>query len=247
MKERVFVIIAAAGSGTRLKEADSQSKKSHNILIKVKTKVRKAGLPKQFLKLKNKPVILHSLIAFQNSRLINSVIIAARKEYFSLIKKLSIRYKITKIADVVEGGSTRFESVKKAFARIKANEKDVVLIHDGARPFIDSKSIERIVLAAKKFNAVIFGRKIYDTVKRGKRGYVSKTLDRENLWMIQTPQAFRYKILKSAYRRNKNRRVFTDESALLESAGFKVKIIGGSLGNVKITRPQDLEVMKKII
>jgi 2-C-methyl-D-erythritol 4-phosphate cytidylyltransferase len=233
---KVFAIITAAGSGSRFSTA------------KVSGKHKSITLPpKQFVSLKGKPVILYSLLAFQKSRLIDEIYVPSIPKYFDFIHNLSVKNRISKLTALVEGGKTRFESVRNAFFQIDGKPNDLVIIHDAARPNIDIKMIKTLINTAQKYGEVIPGIKINETVKKQKKGVITGTIDRNNLWLIQTPQAFRYKILKKAYEKAGRRNNFTDESSVVENSGFKVRIIEGNKYNTKITCPEDLKVLKKLL
>ncbi len=235
---KVTAILTAAGSGSRffrsarLWNGQAASKKQ---------------LPKQFLKLKGKPVILYSLRAFQKCRLINEIFVTAENSYFDLIHKIAFKNRITKLTTLVEGGKTRYDSVRNAFKQIEGKPDDLILIHDAARPNINVKAIGKLVNTAVKYGEVIPGTKISETVKKEKKSTVTETIDRSNLWTVQTPQVFRYKILKKAYERAGRKNNFTDEASLVENAGFKVRIIEGSRDNIKITAPEDIKLLKKLM
>ena len=223
---KVYAIVAAGGTGSRFKSSSSR--------------------PKQFLKLNNKPVILYSLLALQKCKAVNHITVSADKKYFPLIRRLAKKHRITKLTVFAEAGKTRFESVRNAFRKIKGSENDLVLIHDSARPMINKSDVEKIIEEAKKSRAVIYGIKVSDTIKKSSEGYVSKTIDRKNLWLIQTPQIFSYKILSDAYNKSK-KKSYTDEAALAEWAGYDVRIIDGKRRNVKITAADDFEIVRKLI
>jgi 2-C-methyl-D-erythritol 4-phosphate cytidylyltransferase len=229
MTRKVFAIMTAAGSGKRFRKLSGQN------------------MPKQFLKLYGKPVILHSLIALQKSKFVNEIIISANGKYFDLIHKLAEKNSITKLTKLTEGGKTRFESVKNAFKQIVGLKNDLVLIHDAARPNINTKLTDEILKQANKYGEVIIGTKVSDTVKLEKNSYAVETLKREHLWTVQTPQVFRFGVLEMAYKRCGRRKDFTDESSLVEYAGCRVKIIEGPTDNIKITSPHDFALLKKII
>ncbi len=233
---KVFAIITAAGSGSRFSAAKPTGKQEKITLH-----------PKQFVSLNGKPVILYSLLAFQKSRLINEIYVSSIPSYFDFIHNLSVKNRISKLTALVEGGKTRFESVRNAFFQIDGKANDLVLIHDAARPNVDKKMIEILINTALKYGEVIPGIKISETVKKEKKGIITGTIDRNNLWLIQTPQVFRYKILKKAYEKAGRRNDFTDESSVVEYAGFKVRIIEGNKYNTKITGPEDLNVLKKLL
>jgi 2-C-methyl-D-erythritol 4-phosphate cytidylyltransferase len=225
----VYAIVTAGGSGTRFR------------------RLSRTKIPKQFVLLNNEPVIVHSLLVFQKSKLIDGIIISSEKQHFDSLRQLAAKYNITKLICLTEGGKTRFLSVKNAFAFIKGSGKDLVLVHDAVRPNIDIKFIKSLIDSARKFNCVIPALPLSETVKKSIRGFVENTIDRRNLFAIQTPQCFNYLILYNAYKKFPNDIGFTDEAALVERAGYKVKIIPGKTGNVKITVPEDLSFLKKIM
>jgi 2-C-methyl-D-erythritol 4-phosphate cytidylyltransferase len=225
---RIIAIVTAAGSGSRFSS-------------------NRRGLPKQFQNLNGLPVIIHSLRVFQNSRLIEEVIISADPKYFDFLHRLSNKHKISKLTTLVEGGKTRFQSVKNAFFQTEGKKGDRILIHDAARPNIGRKPVEDLISASKKFGEVIPGIRISETVKREKSGIVHQTVDRNNLWLVQTPQVFRHEVLLKAYQKAGRKSDFTDESALVEFAGYKVRIIEGEKNNIKITTPDEIKTLKKLM
>jgi 2-C-methyl-D-erythritol 4-phosphate cytidylyltransferase len=228
--KKTFVIVTAAGEGKRFKALSKQN------------------TPKQYLNLAGAPVILYSLAAFQKCRAAGEIIVSASRRDFDFIHKLAVKNKITKLAKLAEGGRTRFHSVKNAFLQIEgASGNDLVLIHDAARPNISAGLVNKILAQAYKDGEVIIGNQISETVKRSKEGYAAETLKREDLWTVQTPQVFRYKVLESAYKKCGRKNDFTDESSLVEYAGYRVKVIEGPKDNIKITSPYDLARLKKII
>ena len=223
-----FAIITAAGSGSRF----SPGKKS---------------IPKQFIRLEGKPVILFSLEAFQKCRQIDEILVSADNSYFDFIHSLAVKNGITKLTTLAEGGRTRFISVKNAFFQISGKPGDLIFIHDAARPNINRKFVEELLTSALKYGEVIPGIKIDETVKRENKGIVTRTINRDNLWTIQTPQVFRYSVLKKSYKKAGRKNDFTDEAGLVERAGYKVRLIKGSRDNIKITTQEDLQILKKIM
>ena len=186
-------------------------------------------------------------MALQKCPFIKQIIITADKKFFYLIHSYSIKYKITKLTYLVEGGKTRFNSVKNAFNQIVAGDNNLVLIHDAARPNIDSKLINSILGFAQHKGNTVIGVRISDTVKREKSGIIDETLNRDELWTVQTPQIFRYKDLKESYKKVKSKKIFTDESSLVESAGFKVNLFEGPKNNIKLTTIDDLNLLKQLM
>jgi 2-C-methyl-D-erythritol 4-phosphate cytidylyltransferase len=227
---KITAILTAAGSGSRFSGSSSKT------------------LPKQFLNLNGKPVILYSLMAFQKCRLIDEIFVTAHNSHFDLIHKIVFKNRITKLTILVEGGKTRFESVRNAFHQINAMPGDLVLIHDAVRPNIKRNAVEVLINNAVKYGEVIPGTPINETVKRVKNSIITETVNRNGLWMVQTPQLFRYKVLKKAYEKTAGmEKNFTDEAALVENAGYKVRLIEGKRENIKITSPGDLKLMKKLM
>lgn len=222
--KKAYAIITAGGTGSRFKSS---------------------AKPKQYVTLNGKPVILYSMLVFQKCKEINEIIISADKQYFDYLHNLAVKNKITKLTRLVEGGKSRFQSVKNAFRSIEgAAKNDIVLIHDAARPNIDAKLVNGLLSHSSE---VITGCRITETIKKDKNGYVKETVSRENLWTVQTPQAFRYGVLENSYKKCGKKNDFTDESALVEHAGYKVKLIEGSRNNIKLTTPDDLALLKKLM
>jgi 2-C-methyl-D-erythritol 4-phosphate cytidylyltransferase len=228
MKLKVTAIITSAGSGSRFA-------------------VKRESKPKQYQLLSGKPVILHSMMAFQNCGDIDEIIISAGKKYFDLIHSLAGKHSIMKLGSLVDGGKTRFESVKNAFNQISGSKNDIVIIHDAARPSISAEFVTSVISAAKKKGNVVPALRVSETIKRAGNGVVKETLNREELWLVQTPQAFRFADLEVSYNKARRKKDFTDEASLIEYAGYKVRIIPGLKNNIKITTPDDLHLLKKIM
>lgn len=223
---RIHAILTAAGSGKRFRDHSKNN-----------------SLPKQFLKLNGKPVILYSLSALQKSKMIEDIIITSDKRYFDLIHSIAAKNKITKLTALVEGGRTRFISVRNAFIQLNGNKNDLVLIHDAVRPAVTTAMIDNIIRAARKYGDVIYGTKICETVKKEKNSFVAETLDREHLWAIQTPQIFRFDTLKNSYNISRKKDNYTDEASMVEEAGYKVRLLEGNPDNIKITTKRDFTIL----
>lgn len=224
---KVSAIIAAGGAGTRIK-----SKKA-----------------KQYLSLDQRPILIHTLIVFERIKLINEIILVVpEKDLFYVQKELLPPYKLTKIKSVVAGGKERQDSVKNGLSAI-SDKTDIVVIHDAVRPFIHDKMISAVVFEAKKTGAATLGVKSKDTIKIIRRNnLVSATIPRDNVWLTQTPQAFKYKILKKAYiNTHKDKFHGTDDASLVERIGQKVKMVEGSYENIKITMPEDIIIAKALM
>ncbi len=230
ISKNIHVIITAGGSGKRFNETRTNAAK-----------------PKQYLNLLGKPVILHSLLKFQKIKEVKSIIISAQRKYFNFIHALASKYKITKLKTLVDGGSTRFLSVRNAFNELNCLHDDIVMIHDAARPNVTSGELKMLRDISFKEGEVILGRKVTETIKKTFKDVVSETISREFMWLIQTPQAFRYSVLSKSYILAGSKIDFTDESSLVEYAGFNVRVIEGSRNNIKITTLDDFKTLKKIM
>jgi 2-C-methyl-D-erythritol 4-phosphate cytidylyltransferase len=225
---RVHAILTAAGSGLRFNTAKHQQ----------------AHIPKQFLKLHGQPIILYSLLTLQKNRSVDEIIISSKNQYFNFLHSIAVQNNISKLTKLVEGGKTRFLSVRNAFMQIEALPSDLVLIHDSARPAIDLKMLEEIIAQARRHGEVIYGTSVSETVKREKNNIITETVKREHLWTVQTPQVFRYKVLADSYKTAGKKIDYTDEAALIENAGFRVRIVEGSRKNIKLTTLEDLQILK---
>jgi 2-C-methyl-D-erythritol 4-phosphate cytidylyltransferase len=227
---KVIAVLTAAGSGSRFFKAS-----------------RKPDLPKQFLKINGQEVFLFSLAVFQRCKQINEIYITAERKYFDKIHDTAVKNKISKLTTLVEGGKTRFESVRNAVYQLKAEPDDLVLIHDAARPNISIEFVRSMIKEAKRFGEVIPVLRLSDTIKVVSKGYVKETIDRENLRAVQTPQIFRHRVLIDSYKKNRRKKDFTDESALVERAGYRVRIIDGLRENIKITTQEDVVYFKSLL
>jgi len=216
----IKVIIPASGSGTRFG----------------------GNIPKQFLKIEGKEILAHAISAFNQIRSIDEIIIATKQEYFEKIKLIIRKNNFFKISRIVEGGKMRQDSVYRALMNLDCSENDFILVHDAVRPFISRDKILELIKEVKKHNCVILGLPVSETLKKiDKRNYVKDTIDRKNIWSIQTPQAFRYDILKKSFEKAyKDNFTGTDESSLAEHSGYNVKVIEGEKTNIKITLKADL-------
>jgi 2-C-methyl-D-erythritol 4-phosphate cytidylyltransferase len=224
-RSRVVAIIPAAGSGKRLGSREK----------------------KPFMSLGGKPLITYALKALNLSGYIDTIIIAAQASSIKRLKGIIKRYGINKARVVTKGGKTRAESVRNCFDLI-TEPCDIVLIHDAARPFPLKDMIKKTVLLAKRYGACITAIRQTDTVKlANKRLFVKRTLDRSSLWSAQTPQAFRYSLLKKAIESTVTGQDITDDASVLERIGKRVKILEGSARNIKITTKEDLKIAEALL
>ena len=197
-----------------------------------------SSTPKQYLLLKGQPILHYTLQAFEACEWVNSVTLVVPENDIGEARK-KWDYKIVK--NIVEGGKERQDSVYNGFKAIDA-DTDIVIVHDGVRPFVTPDLIRRSIEAAQQFGAVITAIPVNDTIKQvDDEDFVTRTVDRNGLWRVQTPQAFQYAILDQAFQKAVNDSYYgTDEASLLENAGIKLKIIEGSELNIKITRKEDI-------
>lgn len=215
----VSVIIAAAGRGKRMG----------------------APVNKVFLPLADQPVLLHSIAAFSACSQVDDLVIVVAAEEVEQVKSMMNQFPCRKPYQIVAGGSERQYSIANALKALSPNT-DIVLVHDGARPLIASETIEAAISAAREHEAAIVAVPVKDTIKTvDANGFVIATPERKTLWSIQTPQAFAYRTLCKAYSYAEQSGVLaTDDAALVEQIGVRVKIVQGSYTNFKITTPEDL-------
>lgn len=219
------VIIAAAGMGVRLK----------------------GKIPKTLVKVGDKPLVAFCLKAFEKSSLVKSIILVGAPHHLDAYRKIVKALKLKKVVKIVPGGKTRSESVAHG---LDALDKDtqLVAIHDGARPFIRLNVIKKAIEIAEKDAAAIVAVPVKSTIKQVDpiSMTVEETLERSKIWEIQTPQVFQRDLLLKAHRDHVDPDV-TDDAALVERLGVKVKIVRGDYDNIKITTPEDLVLAKALI
>jgi len=204
---------------------------------------------KILLHLDDKPIIYYTIKVFHECEFIDKIIIVTKTEDIEYIKKLASSNEFNKVENVVGGGNERQDSVNNGLLQItdsKAN--DVVIVHNAANPFVSKKTIADVVNAANKYGAAAVGFKAKDTIKEvDEKGFVVKTIDRSNLWHMQTPQAIKYSLAVKAFKKaNEEGIKATDDVALVELLGKKVKIIESNAENIKVTTPIDLSVGRQI-
>jgi len=233
---RVFVILPAAGIGTRMSQGSGGASG--------------AATPKQFLSIGGVPVLVHCLRAFLAVERVEAVYIAVRRPEIERVAALVAEFGLGKV-HVVEGGENRQQSVSNALTQLIAEttcaEDDVVLVHDAARPLIDPATIDRTIDAVVEFGAAIVGLPAVDTIKQVERtahgAIITATIPRERIVQAQTPQGGRCGLLKRAFAEAEaDEFAGTDEASLLERAGNVVAVVQGSAKNFKITQPGDIEL-----
>ncbi len=207
-----------------------------------------SSIPKQYIKVLGKELIVYTLEIFQNCSLVDNIVIAAQKNYFDILNNIKQNYNLNKISKIVEGGDERQYSVYNAFNSLTLHDDDLVIVHDAARPLISDKLLCNAIVFAKSLGSVVVALKAKDTLLKGINGKVKSYIDRKNIYYAQTPQIFKYKILKKAFENaNKTKFLATDESMLVKNINVDVNIFEGETTNFKITTTADLELFKKII
>lgn len=216
------------------------------IIVAAGSSSRMGGASKQLLSIGGIPVLARTLLAFENARSIKDIVIVARESDILGFQMLAEKYLITKVTDIVEGGSCREESVKNGILRL-SDETECVLIHDGARPFVTEEIIESVADAAKEYGAVTCAVAVKDTLKVAEDGVVSKTLDRNTVFSVQTPQGFNFAQFKKSILSKPDLSLFTDDCSVAEADGIKVHIVEGSYNNIKITTKEDIYIAEGIL
>jgi len=219
-EEKVGAVITAAGKGERM-----------------------AGVDKLFSLLNGEPVLAHSVSTFENSPLVDRIVVVLREDTIGQGVKLVAEKKWRKVTDVCPGGDRRQDSVLNGLKLL--SDCEWVIIHDGARPFVNEDMIARGLESACESGASVAAVPAKDTIKMvGDDCFVTRTPPRTGLWAAQTPQMFRLDIIKKAY--GEVTRDVTDDASLVEQTGVKVKVFRGSYDNIKITTPNDLELAEII-
>lgn len=212
----VPVVIVAAGNSSRMK-----------------------GIDKQLTELLGMPVLARTLRAFEQNSLISEIVVVTREDKIQSVYELAKKYSVTKLSSVELGGKSREESVKNGLIKLSGKYKKA-LVHDGARPLVSSAVISRVASFLSEEDCVVCGVKIKDTIKKiNAEGVVEQTLNREELIAVQTPQGVNIESFLS-FAKDKPLENFTDDAALLEAAGVRVKTVEGDMKNIKITTPEDM-------
>ncbi len=208
---------------------------------------RMAGLDKMLTPLAGRPVVMHSLLAFQRSDLVDEIVLVAREELEERLRLLAENAGVSKLRFVVRGGATRAESSRHGVGAL-SKETEVVLVHDAARPLVSAELIARVVDAAIRENAAIPAVPVVATIKQEEDGAATATVDRSRLREAQTPQGFRRGVLARAFAAAiRDGFHGTDEASLVERTGARVAIVAGEARNVKITVPEDLAVADALL
>ena len=202
---------------------------------------------KQLIEICGKPVIAHTLAAFENALTVDDIIIAVRKQDMIAVYDIISYFGVKKVKSVVCGGTTRQQSVLSGLEC--AGDADYIAVHDGARALVRSGQIDEVISAAYTYKAAMLGVPMKDTVKTvGKNRMTTGTADRSLMWLAQTPQAFEAGILKAAMEKAiAEHKDYTDESQLVEALGHGVYLVNGGYDNIKITTPDDIALAEQIL
>ncbi|MBI4417823.1 MAG: 2-C-methyl-D-erythritol 4-phosphate cytidylyltransferase [Ignavibacteriales bacterium] len=226
-RPKIYAIIPAAGSGTRL------------------------GGPtaKQFVQLGETPLLVHTLRRFEETSQVDEVGLAVPENTIAEVEQLIGRYHLNKVSKVVAGGAHRQDSVYNVLRLLQLRPSDIILVHDGVRPFVPAGLIARVIAECGVHDAAVPAVQPKDTIRRSNGGgFFDQTLDRTALWLVQTPQAFKAGVLIKAFEKAlKDKFSATDEAALVERIGIKAKIVEGSHDNIKITTREDLDLGERIL
>ncbi|MBE5103687.1 MULTISPECIES: 2-C-methyl-D-erythritol 4-phosphate cytidylyltransferase [Priestia] len=218
------IIVLAAGQGKRMK----------------------AGRNKQFLTIQNVPLIIHTLQKFEQDPWCSGIVLVVNEKEVEIFEELLIEYPIQKVQSLTVGGDERQHSVYNGLKSLK--QAQMILIHDGARPFVQQNTIHELVEKAASDKAAVLAVPVKDTIKRVEQGTVIETVERSSLWAIQTPQAFLFDVVMDAHEKAKtNEYLGTDDASLVERAGQKVSIVEGNYDNIKLTTPEDLLYAEAIL
>jgi 2-C-methyl-D-erythritol 4-phosphate cytidylyltransferase len=220
-----IAIIVAAGSGTRFG----------------------GDKPKQFLEIGGKPILIHTLEKFENCPLIHEIILVISADQMVNYREIAMKYHLRKVSKIVFGGKTRAESVSKGFSLIDSQTAEIVIVHDGARPFVAIDEITETIKKAQETGAACLVAPVSDTIKEVAGGRIVNTIDRSKLRRALTPQAFHYELLRNAYYCADLSEAVTDECMLLEKLGFRIAVVEGSAKNIKITTREDLGIAENLL
>ncbi|MBL4679006.1 MAG: 2-C-methyl-D-erythritol 4-phosphate cytidylyltransferase [Mucilaginibacter sp.] len=217
-----YAIIVAGGSGSRMQSA----------------------LPKQFIELCGEPVLMHTIRAFIESDAAPKIILALNSSYHELWAELCTEHNFTIPHTVIAGGETRFHSVKNALDTITA-EDAIVAVHDAVRPLTSKQTIDESYRVAATSGTAITAVKSRDSIRQ-MNGELTTCLDREGIYLVQTPQTFKASLLKKAYEQPYTG-LFTDDASVAEKTGVHITLIEGSHSNIKITFPEDITIAEALL
>lgn len=231
---KIAAIVVAAGSGSRMNSPEK----------------------KQFMDLCGMPVLMYSLMAFEENEAVDQVTVVTGEEDMERVLRLCIQYRISKVKNIVPGGDMRFRSVYNGLCALPP-ETDYVLIHDAARPLITQEIIQNCIRGAVMNRACVAAVKEKNTIKRAdEKGFAKETIDRADLYEVQTPQAFSYRLILEAYYHLKKTieeyhpdvSKITDDAVIVENmTSSRVLFVEGDYRNLKITTPEDMVIAKALL
>lgn len=225
MNDNIVAVVPAAGLGKRLGP----------------------GTNKPFLSILGKPIIIWTLEALSSVSEISEIIPVFRESDMESGIALCERYRLSKVKQMAPGGKERQDSVYNGLRLLQSNT-GIVVIHDGARPLIESSLVKQAIADIEGFDGVIAGVPVKNTIKEVENTIVKKSLKRDSLWSIQTPQVFRYGSIMEAYARAMEEGFYsTDDSALMERTGCRIRLVIGSYDNIKVTTPDDIPVAEMLL
>lgn len=204
-------------------------------------------IPKQFLSLKGIPLFIYTLKVFEDHPHCKGIHLVVPKDFKNFVTEAITKFALKRVLNIHEGGSTRQESVYNGLKDI-IDKEEIILVHDGVRPLVDSKIITEVYKATLKWGAAIPVIPVRDALIEGYEGWMQRPINREGLYLVQTPQGIKFSILKDCLEKALREGLFfPDESSLLFHYGYKVRLVEGSLNNFKITYPEDLVLAEKLI
>lgn len=223
---KTVAIIVAGGSGKRIE----------------------GNLPKQFLMLDGKPILAHTIEKFERCDLVDEIILVVPERYLDYCSQAIVdKFGFGKIRRITCGGEERQDSVYSGL-EVCYDSTSIVSIHDGVRPLVAPEIVAGSIQLCRQKKAVIVAVRTKDTIKRVESGLVTATLDRRDLWLVQTPQVFEYKLILEAHKKAREENfIGTDDSVLVERLGCKVAVLEGNYNNIKITTVEDLLVAEKLL
>jgi len=234
----VTAIIVAGGKGSRFALSKSKPLESEP--------------PKQFLMLGDTPVLGHSLLTFDKNTYIDRIILVVPKEYLMLCEDMVLQLGLQKPCEVIIGGNNRQESVCNGLLSLEEGCMDgIVLVHDGARPFVDAEDIDALLSETYEHNAATLGLPVTDCLKIANFDMsIQQTLQRDNIFTIQTPQAFKAELLIKAHKKARDiggSKLWYDDCQLVENLGYSPKIVAGNPRNIKITHAMDMIIARSVL
>lgn len=223
----VFVLIPAAGMGRRMQ----------------------ASLNKQYLALEDRPILAHTLSLFDDHPRVDHIYLISPADEISFCRREVVqRFQFRKVRELIAGGAERQDSVRNGLRACQAGADDLVLIHDGVRPFFPARLLETVIETTARVGACVVGVPVKDTIKEVENGLILGTPERGRLWQAQTPQGFRYPVIRAAHEQALAEGWRgTDDASLVERLGRPVAMLEGSYRNIKITTPEDLVLARAFL